>query len=142
MTKSENLVLLFLAKWVRPIRVGDLARKLGKNHSTMNSIIKRLERDGFVHWDPYKLVELSEKGKECASHLSLHHDAMETFLIKTLGLPEQQAHEEALKLAPDTSCKLIETICTRYENVNCVLDTSMRGPSISSHVAEGEHENE
>jgi DtxR family Mn-dependent transcriptional regulator len=119
--EKENKVLDFLFYWGRPIRVGDLVKELEIKHSTLNSVLHRLVENGLVSWSSYGPVELTEKGKEEAAHLSNHHFIIEHFLKQTLDLTESDVHHEALNLAGVASCALIEAICRKF---NICHDTS------------------
>ncbi len=106
----EEKVLEFLFFWERPISPGNLRKHLDMKHSTLNSVLKRLEKDKMVNWEKYGSVTLTKHGKKKAGHLSNHHFIVEKFLIETLDIPEKKAHEEALELSPHISCTLIEAI--------------------------------
>lgn len=108
--ENENLVLDFLFYWHRPIRVGDLKNHLQIKHSTLNSVLNRLEKDHLVEWEKYGPVQLTEKGVQHASHLSNHHFIIEKFFKEILDLSEKKAHDEALHLAGALSCAIIEAM--------------------------------
>ena len=111
--EKENLVLDFLYFWNRPINTGLLKTNLKFKHSTLNSIIKRLEGQKLLIWEKYKEIQLTEKGKESAEHVSNHHFIIERFLKETLNCSDEFAHNEALHLAGTFSCELIEEICKK-----------------------------
>ena len=111
--EKENLVLDFLYYWNRPIRAGDLKTRLKFKHSTLNSILKRLEEQKLLVWEKYKEIELTGKGKESAEHVSNHHFIIERFLKESLNCSDEFAHSEALHLAGTFSCELIEEICKK-----------------------------
>jgi Mn-dependent DtxR family transcriptional regulator len=111
--QKENLILDFLFYWMRPIRAGDLAKELNIKHSTLNSVLHRLEQQFFITWSSYGPIALTESGKEYAFHLSKHHWLIERFLKSTLDLTDTEVHQEALHLAGAVSCRLIESICNK-----------------------------
>ena len=110
---KDDQVLEFLYFWDRPISSGALRKELNIKHSTLNSVIQRLERNRLVVWEKYSLVKLTEKGKEDAAHLSNHHFIVEKFLIDVLEFSEIDAHNEALNLSPHISCKIVDAICIK-----------------------------
>ncbi len=112
-TSKVNLVLDFLYFWNRPIRAGDLKTRLNFKHSTLNSILKRLEEQKLLVWEKYKEIQLTEKGKESAMHVSNHHFIIERFLKESLICSDEFAHNQALHLAGTFSCELIEEICKK-----------------------------
>ena len=111
--EKENLVLDFLYYWNRPITAGRLKSRLKFKHSTLNSILKRLEGQKLLVWEKYKEIKLTEKGRESAMHVSNHHFIIERFLKESLKCSEELAHNEALRLAGAFSCELIEEICKK-----------------------------
>lgn len=110
---KDTAVLEFLFFWDRPINSGTLRKELNLKHSTLNSVIERLVKRGFVEWKKYSLISLTEDGKKEAGHISNHHFIVEKFLTDTLDLKEEDAHKEALKISPHVSCKIIEAICMK-----------------------------
>jgi DtxR family transcriptional regulator, Mn-dependent transcriptional regulator len=112
--EKENRVLDFLYYWGRPIRVGDIADNLKIPHSTINSVLKRLEEQKIVSWKKYRMVHLTPEGAESAAHLSNHHFIIEHFLQETLDLSTEEAHREALLLAGRADCTLIQAICDKF----------------------------
>ncbi len=113
--EKENLVLDYLFYNKKPIRAGDLKSILKFKHSTLNSILKRLEEQKLLVWEKYKEIQLTEKGKESAEHVSNHHFIIERFLKESLNCSDEFAHGEALHLAGTFSCELIEEICKKLD---------------------------
>ena len=114
LNSSENQVLEFLFYWKRAIRPGDLKKELNIKHTTLNSILARLEEKNVITWKKYGPVSLTDAGRKSASHLTSHHLIIEYYLRKTLKIPDEVAHKEALHMANTFSCELIEAICTKY----------------------------
>ena len=110
---KDIAVLEFLYFWDRPINSGTLRKELDLKHSTLNSVIERLEKKGFVEWEKYSLISLTNAGKKEAAHYSNHHFIVEKFLIEILNMDEEDAHKEALSLSPHITCELIDAICKK-----------------------------
>ncbi len=110
---TDESVLDFLYFWQRPISPGNLANHLKIKHTTLNSSLKRLQKKDQVDWKKYGTVSLTEQGKNVAAHISNHHFIIEKFFKEFLNLSSEQAHKEALDLAPAISCTLIEAICNK-----------------------------
>ena len=100
------------------IRPGTLAEIFQISHSTINSALKRMEQDGFITWKHYGDIELTEKGMDALKHIQVHLHLIEIFLVDSLGLTPDQAHDESLALAPHFSCIMIKKICDKYNNPN------------------------
>ncbi|MHA1583613.1 MAG: metal-dependent transcriptional regulator [Promethearchaeota archaeon] len=111
--EKENAVLDLLFYLKHPIKVGELKERLKVKHSTLNSVLKRLETQNLIKWEKYGPVTLTEQGLENASHLTQHHYILEEFFKNSLDIPEGLAHSEALRLAGAFSCEFIEAICNK-----------------------------
>jgi DtxR family Mn-dependent transcriptional regulator len=112
-SKKGQDILDFLYFWARPIRAGDLAKELKIKHSTLNSVLLRLQEDNLIKWEKYGIIELTAKGNEFAVHLTNHHLIVERFLREVLEMPEKKAHEEAMNLSGVISCDMIGAICKK-----------------------------
>lgn len=138
----EEKILEFLYQWHRAIRIGDLKKELtGKGleipHSSLNSMVQRLEEDELVHWEKYGTVSLTDKGLEKVAHKLRHSHLLVMFLMKTLNLSHEVALRESYTLSNAISCDLIAQInknlefpskCYCNENIpkidDCVVKSS------------------
>ncbi|MFW9923162.1 MAG: metal-dependent transcriptional regulator [Candidatus Thorarchaeota archaeon] len=116
----EEHILEFLYKWHRAIRIGDMIKELKKEgldipHSSINSVIQRLEDDELVQWEKYSTVSLTEKGLKKVAHKLRHSHLLVMFLMKTLNLPHEIALKESYSLSNAISCDLIERINKELE---------------------------
>jgi len=112
---NDEKVIEYLYYWNRPISPGNLCNHLKIKHSTLNSVLTRLQKRELINWEKYSLVELTITGKEKAEHLSNHHFIIEKFLFEVLSLSKETAHNEALLLSPHMSCNVIEAICNKMD---------------------------
>jgi len=71
-------------------RAVDLAKHFGVTGPTVNSIIRRLVREGLVESRPYRSIFLTEKGKLLADYCKKRHEIVYNFLIK-IGVNEEVA---------------------------------------------------
>jgi len=99
-----------------PWKIGKLAKKLKIAHSTLGSCIKRLEKEGYVKYDRYRDVELTENGKDLANELIRHAQLLEVLLYNGLGLSAEEAHEESEKFHLLFSCNTINKICEKFDH--------------------------
>ena len=63
-------------------RAVDLAKHFGVTGPTVNSIIRRLVRDGLVVSKPYRSIFLTDKGQILADYCKKRHEIVYDFLIK------------------------------------------------------------
>ena len=113
---NEKLLIRFLYDWIRPIRPGDLRKHLDVKHSTLNWQLDALQKKGFVVWEKYGPVSLTEKGRAIAEHHLRHAAILESFLLKLLMIDEKLAHEESMTLGPLMSCSLVEAVSAFLEH--------------------------
>ncbi len=75
-------------------RVSDLAERFGVSHATVNKIIGRLNREGFVTNKPYRSLFLTSEGEALARRCKERHKTVVDFLL-ALGLPQGIAEMDA-----------------------------------------------
>ena len=83
-----------LIKETGEARAVDLARHFGVTGPTVNSIIRRLVREGLVESKPYRSIFLTDKGKLLADYCKKRHDIVYNFLIK-IGVNDNIAKNDA-----------------------------------------------
>ena len=75
-------------------RAVDLAKHFGVTGPTVNSIIRRLVRDGLVVSKPYRSIFLTDKGQALADYCKKRHEIVYNFLIK-IGVNSEIAKNDA-----------------------------------------------
>ena len=75
-------------------RAVDLAKHFGVTGPTVNSIIRRLVRDGLVVSKPYRSIFLTDKGQNLADYCKKRHEIVYNFLIK-IGVNSDIAKNDA-----------------------------------------------
>ncbi|NHN55857.1 metal-dependent transcriptional regulator [Calidifontibacter sp. DB0510] len=100
----------------------DMAARLGVTPSTVSANLKKLARDGFVHYEPYGVVELTGVGGQVAVEIVRRHRIIETYLMRQLGLGWDQVHDEADRLEHAVSDLVLER-----------MDAALGHPSTDPH---------
>jgi DtxR family manganese transport transcriptional regulator len=75
-------------------RAVDLARHFGVTGPTVNSIVRRLVREGLVVSKPYRSIFLTEKGQTLADYCKKRHEIVYDFLVK-IGVNSETAKNDA-----------------------------------------------
>ena len=83
-----------LIRNVGEARAVDLAKHFGVTGPTVNSIIRRLVRDGLVVSKPYRSIFLTDKGQILADYCKKRHEIVYNFLIK-IGVNSNIAKNDA-----------------------------------------------
>jgi DtxR family Mn-dependent transcriptional regulator len=79
----------------RAVGTSELADRLGVAPATATAMLKRLDRMGLVHHQPYRGVSLTPAGERMALEVIRHHRLLESYLSDVLGMPWDRVHEEA-----------------------------------------------
>ncbi|MFH5880985.1 metal-dependent transcriptional regulator [Liberiplasma polymorphum] len=87
-----------------------LAKTFNYTMQSINEMIKRMAKKGFVEYVPYKGIKLTTLGKSEALRLIRAHRVWEVFLAEKLGLPWEALHEEAEKLEHVTSEEVLNRL--------------------------------
>ncbi|MDQ3661919.1 MAG: metal-dependent transcriptional regulator [Actinomycetota bacterium] len=87
-----------------------IAERLEVSAPSATNMLKRLAARDLVTYEPYKGASLTEKGMEVAIELVRHHRLLETYLVRALGVPWDEAHAEAELLEGALSEALEERI--------------------------------
>ncbi len=87
-----------------------IAEQLNISNSAVTDMLKKLTREKYVSYTPYKGIQLLEKGKAEAIKLVRRHRIWETFLYKVVGLSYHQIDEEAENLEHSSSDNLIDKL--------------------------------
>ncbi|MEM9593204.1 MAG: metal-dependent transcriptional regulator [Acidobacteriota bacterium] len=92
------------------VTMGQISSALEVAPGTVTSMVKTLEKEGHVRYEPYSGVRLSDEGRRLAVHVLRRHRLVELFLVETLGLDWSEVHEEAEQLEHAMSDKLVDRI--------------------------------
>lgn len=76
-------------------RVTDIANELGYSKPSVNRALKVLKEEGYICYEAYKSIELTDKGTEVAKKIVRSQIAIESFLSDILKVDEKRAKEEA-----------------------------------------------
>lgn len=87
-----------------------LAEQLNISNAAVTDMLKKLTREKYISYAPYKGINLLSKGKTEAIKLVRKHRIWETFLFHVVGLPWYQIDEEAEKLEHSSSEELIDRL--------------------------------
>ncbi len=98
-TEENYLKTLFnLANEKGEVSVNELSKKLRIKMPTVNSMIKKLAEKKFVHYESYKPLRLTEKGKKEAGLIIRKHRLTEMFLVQKMAFGWDEVHEIAEQL--------------------------------------------
>jgi DtxR family transcriptional regulator, Mn-dependent transcriptional regulator len=118
------------------VGTGDLADRLGVTAGSASATVKRMADRGLATHAPYKGVTLTAAGETVALEVLRHHHLLELYLVEFLGVPSQQARQEAEALEHVISEDLEARIAAKLGHLTLVP----RGdpiPSVELRVDDG-----
>lgn len=96
------------------VNVNDLSRRLEIKMPTVTSMMKKLSAKKLVHYESYKPLRLTEKGKKEAALIIRKHRLTEMFLVVKMGFGWEQVHEIAEQIehiqSPEFFAKMDELL--------------------------------
>ena len=88
-----------------------LADYMGVSPGSVTEMLKVLKREGYVNYEKYRGVSLTESGYRIARDLRRKHHIMERFLTNVLDMDKDNAHEQAHIMEHAISNDAAERIC-------------------------------
>ena len=73
----------------------NLSRAMQVSPPSVTEMVRRMESDGLVLRGPDKRISLTGEGERVAKHVVSRHRLIEAFLVKVMGIPWDEVHEEA-----------------------------------------------
>ena len=118
---EEYLESIYKLAQAGPVRPTQIAEAVGVSGPTVTATLRRLAMHGLVSREGTKVV-LTEEGLQRSLDIVRRHRVAETFLVDTLGLDWDAAHEEA--------CTLEHALSPR---VLAALEEFLDNPSVCPH---------
>jgi DtxR family Mn-dependent transcriptional regulator len=94
-----------------PARTNELAKRLKVAPPSVTDMLKKLSKEGFIEYEPYKGAILTGKGMALAQKVVRKHRLLERFLYDFLGLKKEKVHEEACRLEHSLSDEAAAALC-------------------------------
>lgn len=95
-------------------RVSDVAEALDVLPSSVTKMAQRLGREGFVIYERYKGLELTEKGWKFGKKLLRRHELLEQFL-RIIGVDEEKVYDDVEGIEHHLSWNAIDRITELVE---------------------------
>lgn len=112
--------ILRLTEGVGSAKTTELATRMGVSPPSVSEMLKVLSDDGFVEYEKYKGVKLTEKGLSYARQIRKKHHIMERFLTDVLNVDRDTAHQEACRMehtmSDDSAIRLCQVVGTHVDD--------------------------
>ena len=90
--------------------VGEIAKELSVTPGTVTTMMKHLDEEKLVDYQPRKSLSLTLEGRSAALKVVRRHRLIELFLVQIMGLDWSEVHEEAEILEHVISDRLLDRI--------------------------------
>ena len=80
------------------VRTTDLAQQTGLTPATVTEMVQRLGSEGFLDYQPYHGVLLTNDGLQVAAEMEHRFDLLQRFLVKVLGVEQGEADTVACRM--------------------------------------------
>ena len=80
------------------IRVTDVAQKMNCSKPSVNKAINNLKEEGYVNYETYGAIELTNEGEDLAKKILEAYDIVYLFLRDVINVEPEKASEEAEKI--------------------------------------------
>jgi Mn-dependent DtxR family transcriptional regulator len=74
-------------------RAVDIAANLGVSQASVSGMIRRMDAEGFVIYEKYRGIILTQKGREIARHIIERHEVL-TRLLRRFGIDEDTIYKD------------------------------------------------
>ncbi len=103
----EQIYLLFESKGYA--RVSDIAESLSVHPSSVTKMVQKLDRESYLHYERYRGLILTAKGKKIGKRLVDRHDLLEKFL-HMIGVKEENIYNDVEGIEHHLSWNSIDRI--------------------------------
>ncbi|PIE68813.1 MAG: DtxR family iron (metal) dependent repressor [Deltaproteobacteria bacterium] len=94
----------------RIVRVKDIAAKMDVKMPTVTSMLKNLGSKGYIHYEKYGYIDLTEEGACVGKEIHRRHGVLFRFLKDILNVDPQTADEEACKMEHTLGSSTLERV--------------------------------
>lgn len=90
------------------ISVTDLGKEMSVSKPTVNNMVKKLQTKGWIKYEKYKPLRLTEEGIQAAIMIVRKHRLAEMFLAQIMGFGWEEVHEMAEEMEHLSTDKLFD----------------------------------
>ncbi len=103
----EQIYLLITNKGYA--RVSDIAEALDVHPSSVTKMVQKLDRESYLHYERYRGLVLTSKGKKIGKRLVDRHDLLERFLM-IIGVDKENIYDDVEGIEHHLSWNSIDRI--------------------------------
>ena len=80
------------------VRPKDISKTQNVAKSTVTAALQNLAEKGFINYEPYEVITLTDEGRNEAERIAVRHTIIKRFLQDVLRLDPEQADETACRM--------------------------------------------
>jgi len=131
---EDYLKIIFqLERERRVARVKDIAARKGVRMASVTGALRRMSKEGLVHYGAREFVELTQDGAELARKVLQRHDFLRRFLTSTLGLTQEAAERDADAIEHHLSVETLSRLVAFYQ----FMDSYGHGDLLARFLQDG-----
>lgn len=111
-TEEYLETILYLTREGSRAKTRDIASAMGIKPPSVSEMLLKLKDQGYIDYAPYEGALLTDSGRSQAVQIERKHQLLETFLVDTLGVDTDTAHDEACEMEHSVSDNTMERICS------------------------------
>jgi len=89
----------------------ELSKRLNISPASVTEMLQKLADSGYVNYEPYKGVTLTDKGYEIAAKMTRKHRLLERFLHDVLKIGNERVHKQACEMEHSLSDETERALC-------------------------------
>ena len=97
-------------------RVVDIAQNLGISQASVTNMIQRLDAEGYVIYERYRGVVMTEAGKKIGQEIAQRHEVL-TRLLSGFGLDPKTVHEDVEGMEHHMSRQTLDVLTLLMEEL-------------------------
>jgi len=105
-----------------------ISKKMDIAPASVTEMMKKLSDEGYVKYEPYQGVTLTEKGFDIAEKMARKHRLLERFLYDTLKIGREKVHKEACDMEHALSDEAERALCRSLNAPDKCPDDDMAIP--------------
>lgn len=91
-------------------RPKDIADRLQVNQSSVTGALRALADRGMIHYAPYDVVTLTDRGRSLGAEVVRRHEILRDFFVSVLGVEETEADEAACRMEHAMTRSLLDRL--------------------------------
>jgi len=111
-TEEYLETILYLTRGGARAKTRDIALAMDIKPPSVTEMLLKLRKQGYIDYVPYEGASLTGEGRTKAVEMERKHQLLETFLVGTLGVDTDTAHDEACEMEHTISDGTVERICS------------------------------